>query len=378
MTKVARLILAVLLVPLFIPLVNAASSILGNTVNVGQMGGTNVTTGAGASTPGTQRVILSSDSPIGALSAGSAQIGTVSGSSFTLQGSGGAMIGSTGNRLNVDIQGSTSAVTGLNGAALATAAAQTTGNSSLSSIDGKITAVNTGAVTISVALPTGTNNIGTVTGSSVNIQAQGTAITQTGGRLNVDVQTSTIVVVGTGQTALASAANQTTGNSSLSSIDGKITAVNTGAVVISGALPAGSALIGKTGIDQTTPGTTNKVSIGTDGTVAINTALPAGSAIIGKVSPDSTISIVKSSVTTVAASTQLFASNASRKGVECAALCSNTANAYGNWGASAAVVTDTIVFAPCSSWQPPPGIINTAAMQVIGDSVGQTVRCTEY
>lgn len=35
------------------------------------------------------------------------------------------------------------------------------------------------------------------------------------------------------------------------------------------ALVAGTALIGKVGIDQTTPGTTNKVSIGTDGTVAV-------------------------------------------------------------------------------------------------------------
>lgn len=35
-------------------------------------------------------------------------------------------------------------------------------------------------------------------------------------------------------------------------------------------LVAGSAIIGKVGIDQTTPGTTNKVSIGTDGTVAVS------------------------------------------------------------------------------------------------------------
>ena len=34
-------------------------------------------------------------------------------------------------------------------------------------------------------------------------------------------------------------------------------------------LAAGSAIIGKVGIDQTTPGTTNKVSIGTDGTVGV-------------------------------------------------------------------------------------------------------------
>lgn len=49
------------------------------------------------------------------------------------------------------------------------------------------------------------------------------------------------------------------------------------------ALVAGSALIGKVGIDQTTPGTTNKVSIGTDGTVAINAALPTGTNSIGQV-----------------------------------------------------------------------------------------------
>ncbi len=37
-------------------------------------------------------------------------------------------------------------------------------------------------------------------------------------------------------------------------------------------------------IDQTTPGTTNKVSIGTDGTVAINAALPTGANTIGAIS----------------------------------------------------------------------------------------------
>lgn len=47
-------------------------------------------------------------------------------------------------------------------------------------------------------------------------------------------------------------------------------------------LVAGSAIIGKVGIDQTTPGTTNKVNIGTDGTVAIG----AGSAVIGHVIND--------------------------------------------------------------------------------------------
>lgn len=45
-------------------------------------------------------------------------------------------------------------------------------------------------------------------------------------------------------------------------------------VTVDTALPAGTALIGKVGIDQTTPGTTNKVSIGSDGTVAISGTVP--------------------------------------------------------------------------------------------------------
>jgi hypothetical protein len=63
---------------------------------------------------------------------------------------------------------------------------------------------------------------------------------------------------------------------------------NIGALTTLPALVAGSAIVGKVGIDQTTPGTTNKVSIGTDGTVAINAALPAGTALIGKAGIDQT------------------------------------------------------------------------------------------
>lgn len=48
----------------------------------------------------------------------------------------------------------------------ATSAKQDTGNTSLASIDSKITAVNTGAVTISAALPAGTNAIGKLAANS--------------------------------------------------------------------------------------------------------------------------------------------------------------------------------------------------------------------
>lgn len=72
-------------------------------------------------------------------------------------------------------------------AGLATSAKQDTGNTSLASIDGKITAVNTGAVTISSALPAGANVIGhvihdsgsttAVTGNVATTAADGSNVT---------------------------------------------------------------------------------------------------------------------------------------------------------------------------------------------------------
>ena len=122
----------------------------------------------------------------------------------------------------------------------------------LAALNTKVTAVNTGAVTISAALPTGTNTIGAVTNT------------------NLDVALST----------------------RLKPTD-TLSAVTTVSAVtaITNALPIGTNVIGKVGIDQTTPGTTNLVSIGTNGTVAINTALPTGTNTIG------TVNIIDSDLT---------------------------------------------------------------------------------
>lgn len=63
--------------------------------------------------------------------------------------------------------------------------------------------------------------------------------------------------------------------------NGTGTIATVGAVTnITNPLPAGTAILGKVGIDQTTPGTTNGVQV--------NAALPAGSAIIGNVRIDQT------------------------------------------------------------------------------------------
>ena len=70
-------------------------------------------------------------------------------------------------------------------------------------------------------------------------------------------------------TNVSTAANQTTANTTLASILTKL-----GAVVLS----TGSAIIGKVGIDQTTPGTTNGVVINSG---SLSAALSTGSNIIG-------------------------------------------------------------------------------------------------
>ena len=113
--------------------------------------------------------------------------------------------------------------------------------------------------------------------------------------VNVELSAATITTL-THPAGMATAAKQDTGNTSLASIDGKITAVNTGAVVVASGsitvtqatgtnlhavLDAGAALIGKVGIDQTTPGTTNAISLSHIGTTAVATAGVVGTLAVG-------------------------------------------------------------------------------------------------
>ena len=163
-----------------------------------------------------------------------------------------------------------------------TSASQTTGNNSLSSIDSKITAVNTGAVVVSSSvLPTGaaTSALQT-TGNDSLSSIDGKTATLVSGRVPVDPSgvtspvsftrlasaTDSVAATQSGTwnitnvsgvvslpTGASTAANQTTGNSSLSSIETKTPALVTGRVPVDGSavtqpisaaslpLPAGAA-----------------------------------------------------------------------------------------------------------------------------------------
>jgi hypothetical protein len=121
---------------------------------------------------------------------------------------------------------------------------------------------------------------------------------------------------------------------------------------------AGSALIGKVGIDQTTPGTTNLV------------ALPTTTSIIA--APKSTTP-AQTSVAGSATSVSLLASNANRKG----ATFSNdsTATLYLKLGATASTTSYTLKMTTDAYYEVPFGY--TGAIDGIWSAAAGNVRITE-
>ena len=192
----------------------------------------------------------------------------------------------------------TSSVTVVSSALPTGAATETT----LSSLDGKVTACDTGSVTVvSSALPTGAATEATLGDIKTSVQliddvvtADGVAapakallvagMTSTGtaqffetnasGHLNVADGGGSLTVDATSWPLPTDAATETT----LSTLNGKVTACNTGAVTISSsALPTGAAT-------ESTLSTLNgKVTACNTGAVTISTALPSGTNTIGKV-----------------------------------------------------------------------------------------------
>lgn len=97
-------------------------------------------------------------------------------------------------------------------------------------------------------------------------------------------------VTGTVSSSNVPATGQTTMSGSLPvAIASNQSAVST---TVSSALPAGSNIVGKIGIDQTTPGTTNGVQV--------NAALPAGSNLIGQVTTPQNIRVTSAQTVTAA------------------------------------------------------------------------------
>ena len=181
-----------------------------------------------------------------------------------------------------------------------TAAKQDTAQTSLSSIDAKLTApiAVSGSFT---ATPSGTQdtNLKQVNGATVNV---GTGTSSTGTQRVTVASDSTIGIVagsaiigktGIDQTTPGTTNKVTVGSDVIhtivdsgSNVIGGVKLIDTGGsnaasidasghvqVDVADPLPAGTNLIGKVGIDQTTPGTTNKVTVGSD---VIHTIIDSG------------------------------------------------------------------------------------------------------
>lgn len=123
------------------------------------------------------------------------------------------------------------------------------------------------------------------------------AMTGTSGNLNVNVS-NTVPVTLTSTTITGTVAATQSGT------------WNIGTITTLPALVAGSAIVGKFGIDQTTPGTTNLVSIGTNGTVGPTTAATWGINTLGSTTSGQSGQIALGAVTTGAPSYTTAQSNA--------------------------------------------------------------------
>lgn len=153
----------------------------------------------------------------------------------------------------------------------ATSANQATEITSLASIDGKITACNTGAVVI-------TSGTVTFSNSTIAVTNSGTFATQAtqAGTWNITNISGTVSL----PTGASTSALQTTGNSSLSSIDGKTPSLGQ-------ALAAASVPVVLTAAQLTTLTPLTSVAVTNIGTFAVQATLSAGSAVIGHVIVDS-------------------------------------------------------------------------------------------
>ncbi len=206
----------------------------------------------------------------------------------------------------------------------ASAANQVTGNASLASIDTKTPALVGGRQPVDgsgVVQPISVSSLPLPTGASTNAGITGVGsktLTDINTTLGTPLQANGTVVMTNVDVALSTRlkpADTLAGVTSLGSI--------------TNALPVGSNVIGKVSIDQTTPGTTNKVSIGTDGTVSITgtVPLPTGAATsANQTSANSTLSTIStnttkaftptgsySSITTANTDQTILAANANRK-----------------------------------------------------------------
>lgn len=177
-------------------------------------------------------------------------------------------------------------------------------------------------------------------------------------------------LVTTQLSTVATAANQSTMITSLASI-----ATNTAA-----AIPAGSAIIGKVGIDQTTPGTTNGVQV--------NAALPAGTNDIGNVGGRTNVTPTDCSgtITTGGTAQNAHTAQSTLRGMTIANLDATEVMWISFTTTAAASTTQSYPLAPATattfaglaSYTTPLGFGYNTALSVIAATTGHKFSCTRW
>jgi hypothetical protein len=184
---------------------------VGSDVNVTGINGTAPSTGGGASDGGTLRVIVATDSP----SSGNPAAGAT-----------GAAVPASADYQGVNVGGTLRGATGVNPSGSIFAQ-----QGDLTSVAGTTTATGNGVV-------------------SAGVQRVAIASDNTAFAVNATLQAGAAVI-----------GHVITDTGSTTAVTGNVTVVQGTGTNLHAVLDAGSAIVGKVGIDQTTPGTTNAVSL---------------------------------------------------------------------------------------------------------------------
>ncbi len=277
---------------------------------------------------------------------------------------------------------------------------ETTTATETTAINGKIPALGQALMTGSAPVVIASNQSAVpVSGPLTDAQLRATAVPVS---LSSTTITGTVAATQSGTwniTNVSGTVSLPTGaatESTLSTLNGKVTACNTGAVVISGALPAGSNVIGHVIVDsgsittggltdtqlRATPVPVSLTSTTITGTVAAtqsgtwtvqpgNTANTTAWLVKELVSTTSTITSVASS----ASSVSLLASNSSRLG----AMFYNdsTQICFLKFGTTASSTSYTVQLGPNGYYEIPTAHIYTGAIDAIWASANGNMRITE-
>lgn len=260
-------------------------------------------------------------------------------------------------------------------AGLATETEQQSQTALLTTIDADTGSISTSAASIDGKTPALGQALAAGSVPVVLTAAQVSTLTpQTDALTDIQLRASAVPVSAASLPLPTDAATQTT----LAALNAKVTAVNTGAVVVSSsALPTGAAT------EATLASIDSKITAVNTGAVTISAALPAGTNTIGAVTQSGTWTVqaantatsTLSNVSASASNVTLLSSNSSRKG---ATIFNDSSSAlYVKFGTTSSTTSFTVKIAAGGYFEIPGPTVYTGILDGIWDSASGAARVTE-